>query len=290
MNKKLIITETDRKSILNLYGLINEQTETPVCSESGCSGTYRGPEFVNGSDVAHQYSNTITKYVASKLKELHSSKKYVKVDLKNIKMITKGMGSGNVEYYINIPFVSASDKCDAMTGFAHVGGWGHTPALNARKSEILSYIPQGKNENVVLNNNLYISPLIRTPEGLQEYWIQWKHKDYQSDCDSQVVTSKIITFTSSDLSNFLNDIKTSTRKKKIDLNSIDINVDNFTFKAIQSENGSPIEVMVLTLSTKNEGTSARDRVLSANPGAKIVKQGKFENDTRDWHLIMIPQQ
>lgn len=42
------------------------------CSESGCSGTYLGPEFVNGDDVAHQFSNAMSAQVGDKLKELYT--------------------------------------------------------------------------------------------------------------------------------------------------------------------------------------------------------------------------
>ena len=41
------------------------------CSENGCEGTYDGPEFINGSDVAHQFSNKMTERVGDKLKELY---------------------------------------------------------------------------------------------------------------------------------------------------------------------------------------------------------------------------
>jgi hypothetical protein len=182
--KKFIITENEKRNILGMYGLITEQTsETPMCTNSGCKGKYSGPEFNQQGDIAHQYSNTITQSVAKKLKELYTSGDYVKVDFDNIKMTTKGMGTGNVVYEIEIPFMSTS-KCDAMTGFAHVGGWNHTPELNNRKRELLSYIPQGETQNMILDNKLYVSGLKTTKEGLQEYWIQWKNRKLQSDCSS----------------------------------------------------------------------------------------------------------
>lgn len=183
MGKRFILTESEANDIRKMYGLLKEQiSETPICTKNGCFGKYTGPEFNSKGDIAHQYSNIITKAVASKLKQLYSQGVYSKVDFSGIKMITKGMGSGNVEFSINIPFIQVNDKCDAMTGFAHVGGWNHSPELNNRKKELLNYIPLGKNENQILNNELFISPLTKTPEGLQEYWIQWRHRDYQSDC------------------------------------------------------------------------------------------------------------
>jgi len=181
---KLVITENEKKNILGMYGLVVEQvSEQPICSNSGCKGKYSGPEFNNQGDIAHQYSNTITQSVSKKLKELYGLGDYSKVNFDGIVMSTKGMGSGNVVYEIEIPFISTS-KCEAMTGFAHVGGWGHSPELNKRKREILSYIPKGESENMVLDDELYVSELKKTKEGLEEYFIQWKNRKLQSDCSS----------------------------------------------------------------------------------------------------------
>lgn len=187
----IVISEKQLRRIIT-----EEVSEQPICGETGCKGTYTGPEFSKDcKDIAHQYSNVITKAVAAKLKELYTSGNYVKVDLDKIKMTTTSVSNvcnkNQTTYTVTIPFVKVSNKCDAMTGFAHVGGWGHTPELGNRKEELLNYKPDGKSENVILNNKLYISQLTTTEEGLQEYWIQWKHRDYQSDCGG--VNNKITT-------------------------------------------------------------------------------------------------
>ena len=144
------------------------------CDENGCAGTYTGPEFIDHSDVAHQFSNEMSWKVGDKLKELYKSGKYSKVDFSQIKMTTKGMGSGNVVYSLKIPFQRVGEKCDAYTSFDHVGGWNHAPALTARKSQLQGALLKGE--------TLDISDLKTTPEGLQEYWIQWKNKSVQADC------------------------------------------------------------------------------------------------------------
>ncbi len=185
MSKKFVLTESEVNEIRKMHGLLNEQvSEPPTCSKSGCFGKYSGPEFNSQGDIAHQYSNVMHKAVAKKLKELYTQGIFSKVDFGRIKMTTKGMRSGNVVYTVEIPFVQVSDKCDAMTGFNHVGGWGHAPELSDRKIELINYIPPGKNENVILNDELFVSPLTTTPEGLEEYWIQWRHRDFQSDCSN----------------------------------------------------------------------------------------------------------
>lgn len=157
--------------------------DTPVCTEEGVSGVYKGVEFVDweyayklhltGTDIAHNYSNFMCKYVGDHLKDLYRQGKYSKVDLKHIRMTTRGMGDGDryVEYRVYIPLIRVR-KQKAMTGFDHSGGWGHTPDLKKRKKDLL----KGK---IVKRKKLYISPLYKTPEGLEEYWIQWQHTELQ---------------------------------------------------------------------------------------------------------------
>ena len=161
-------------SLLN-FSFHTKESNTITCTEKGCQGTYIGPEFINRSDVAHQFSNTMSGKVGDQLKKLYREGKYSKVDFSNIKMLTKGMGSGNVSYYLYIPFISVQQKCDAYTSFDHVGGWNHSPALVARKRQLSKALMKGY--------QLDISDLKTTPEGLQEYWIQWKNKVVQAECN-----------------------------------------------------------------------------------------------------------
>jgi len=144
------------------------------CTNVACIGTYRGAEFINGSDVAHQFSNKMSEKVGDKLKELYKEGRYSKVDFSKINMSTKGMGSGNVVYKLVIPFTRVHQKCAAYTSFDHVGGWNHSPALSFRKKQLQGELIKGE--------TLDISNLKTTPEGLQEYWIQWKNKVVQANC------------------------------------------------------------------------------------------------------------
>jgi len=138
------------------------------CSELNCNGTYLGPEFINGSDVAHQFSNKMAAKVGDQLKHLFATGNYSMVNFSKIKMTTKGMGTGNVEYHLSIPFKKVTRKEDAYTCFDHCGGWNHTPELDTRILQL--------NKAVKLGDSLAISPLLKTPEGLQEYWIQWRNR------------------------------------------------------------------------------------------------------------------
>jgi len=147
------------------------------CSEKMCYGYYSGKEFVNGSDVAHQFSNKMSGVVGDKLKELYDQKIYSKVAFENIVMRTEGMGTGIVKYELTIPFIQVSSKCAAYTSFDHVGGWNHAPELENRKKQLNSVLLEG--------DKLNISQLKTTKEGLQEYWIQWRNKDKQKSCLNQ---------------------------------------------------------------------------------------------------------
>ena len=102
-----------------------KDSETKVkieCTEHSCVGSYSGAEFINNSDVAHQFSNRMSEVVGDKLKQLYETGNYSKVDFSNIIMTTKGMGSGKVVYELTIPFKTVKDKCQAFTSFDHVGG------------------------------------------------------------------------------------------------------------------------------------------------------------------------
>jgi len=152
----------------------NENVDGVVCTDSICKGTYNGAEFIKGSDIAHQFSNTMSKHVGDKLKELYDREIYSKVDMSKIKISTKGMGTGTVIFKLEIPFQKVEEKCDAYTSFDHVGGWNHSPELEKRKMQLHSAL--------LKNDKLFISDLKRTKEGLQEYWIQWRNKVTQSEC------------------------------------------------------------------------------------------------------------
>lgn len=163
--------------IIFISGLKMTDQNAIQCSDKGCHGQYQGPEFINGSDVAHQFSNKMSAAVGDKLKQLFKADRYSRVDFDRTIMTTKGMGSGTVTYYLYIPFRRVFDQCDAYTSFDHVGGWNHSPALEARNEQL---------KNALMPyHTLNISELKTTPQGLQEYWIQWKNKAVQSMCNQK---------------------------------------------------------------------------------------------------------
>lgn len=161
-------------TLVNSGSSYDDPAHEIVCDESGCRGTYTGPEFINGDDIAHQFSNHMSKAVGDKLKEVYKNGQYRKVNFSKIVMTTNGMGTGNVVYNLSIPFLSVETKCEAFTSFDHVGGWSHAPARQARLKRLSTVTMKG--------HPLDVSELKKTPEGLQEYWIQWKNRKTQAAC------------------------------------------------------------------------------------------------------------
>ena len=149
-----------------------------VCTDSFCKVNYSGPEFTihKGEiiDTAHRMSNLISGEVGKKLKSLFDKKKYAKVDLNKIRMTSIDMDNlGSVKLEIFIPFKRVKNPCEARTGFDHSGGWDHDPEIEKRKKKL---------SGIAVCEQLEISSLIKTPENFQEYWIQWKHKEFQANC------------------------------------------------------------------------------------------------------------
>ena len=170
------VKEVDMREIDNNISLKSHITE--IKGKKYVSLDMISPEFTiqKGEiiDTAHRMSNLISGEVGKKLKSLFDKKKYAKVDLKNIRMTSIDMDNlGSVKLEIFIPFKRVKNPCEASTSFDHSGGWDHDPEIEERKKKLLG---------IAVCEELEISPLIRTPENFQEYWIQWKHKEFQANC------------------------------------------------------------------------------------------------------------
>lgn len=180
VSKSEKLKEKDSEQIVN--NIIQVDTNNITVTNSKCYGIYKGVEFNSDkekSDVAHQFSNSMCKLVGDQLKKLYKEGNFSKVDFDHIIMTTEGMNDGDnyVEYYLEIPFTRVENKCQAATAFDHSGGWNHYPAISIRKKALLK-----KGRTTSMDGNLDISRIKTTKEGLQEFWIQWKHKDLQSAC------------------------------------------------------------------------------------------------------------
>jgi len=316
--QRFIITEEDKRNILGMYGLINEQnSEPPICSNTGCKGTYTGPEFETGNDIAHDYSNVITKAVAAKLKELYKSGDYVKVNFDGIKLSTKGMGTENVVYKVEIPFESVNNKCDARTGFAHVGGWGHPGAgVNKRKDELFNDSTKdstGKsvrtNPVVGTINDMESSKETSTDEGLVEYWIQWKHSSLQSDCGQKTTNGTLekekvttstdekkpnVTFRGDSLNELIKQINQGEfvdNRNGFDLSkpvTIDFKEGRYMLNVPGGKDGFFTLKLALNISKEHELRLFPSKKSLEGQGYKVWDDGTFQlkgEGVRDWALM-----
>jgi hypothetical protein len=150
-------------------------------SDKGLTGYFKGPEYNEEGDIAHQFSNKVAEYVGAYLKQRYLKNVYLKVDLAAVTIKTEGLNQEDSVYYaIEMPFKRVA-KCDAFTGIEHCGSWNYQPRilLNKRFKELR----EGLSERCSVGNSAY--QFYKNEEGFQEYWIQFKHKDYQADCVKQ---------------------------------------------------------------------------------------------------------
>ena len=77
------------------------------CSETSCYGKYSGPEFKNGEDVAHQFSNRVADTLGKYLKAQFKAGNYLSIDFQKTKITTAGMDlKDSVVYCITMVFKS----------------------------------------------------------------------------------------------------------------------------------------------------------------------------------------
>ena len=147
-------------------------------SDHGLTGYFNGPEYNEQGDIAHQFSNKVANQVGEYLKVRYTKKCYLKIELDQVKITTKGLDQKDSVYYaIEMPFKRVK-QCDAFTGIEHCGSWNYQPKLflnrrfNTLKEHLAADWSVGKMEY----------KFYKSTEGFQEYWIQFKHKDYQQGC------------------------------------------------------------------------------------------------------------
>ena len=156
---------------------VKDTIQTTTISTKGFYGKYVGVEFNKNGDVAHQFSNKTAKVIGKFLKECYSRGVYLKIDFKRTRITTSGLNlKGYVEFVIDMPFIRV-DKCDAFTGIIHCGTWVNQKdkILNVRIKDQLKKLNRIK---VGSTDQGYF----KTDQGYKEYWVQFKHHKYQSNC------------------------------------------------------------------------------------------------------------
>jgi len=129
-------------------------------------------------DIAHKFSNKVSHAIGDFLKKSYNSGKFLKIDFNNTSITTKGKDQkAKVEFIIKMPFITTS-KCDAFTAFEHCGTWVNEDNFTL-DSLYKTRVKKINKESVGDKEQCYFT----TPEGYKEYWVQYKHKDYQSKCN-----------------------------------------------------------------------------------------------------------
>ena len=163
---------------INLRKLITNGNSTEITiTQKGFFGEYIGVEFNGDGDVAHQFSNKVAKVIGKYLKQSYNKGVYLKIDFNSTKIKTDNIiCDGFVDFKIYMSFVR-TNKCDAFTGIVHCGTW-----VNQKNStldrRLKNQLVRLRRISVGSTNRGYFE----TPEGYKEYWVQFKHKDYQKKC------------------------------------------------------------------------------------------------------------
>lgn len=168
-----IKNETKLKSIESSLENITDYEKIEI-NKNGFYGVYVGQEFTKDGDVAHQFSNKTSKVISRFLKKSFRSGTFLKINFSDSEIKTIGLDKkGKVKFIIQMKFVETS-KSDAFTGIAHCGTWvnQNNLILDSRDQDLLRNL-----------NKISVGPkeqgYFTTPEGYKEYWVQFKHKNFQ---------------------------------------------------------------------------------------------------------------
>ncbi len=137
--------------------------------------SYKGPDFVNGNDIAHQLSNFVADTLGKYLKAEYRKGQFKKIDFDKTIIKTLKNHPDSVFYTINMPFKNVS-SCEAYTCIDHRGSW----VNNKRKTdndlkEFVLSIQTSPNHKEEIK-------LFKTNSGLYEYWVQFRSTDLQKKC------------------------------------------------------------------------------------------------------------
>ena len=186
----LIACQTDRpknqdKKNKREIQLKTEKPDSIRIDKTGLYDIYRGVEFadtgdVSRRDVAHRFSNRVADTLGKYLKAQFKAGNYLSIDFQKTKITTAGMDlKDSVVYCITMIFKSEK-KCDASTGIEHCGSWSQDEITS--RYFLKKRLVELKKSLQKINVGKPDVHFYKTAEKFQEYWIQFKHKDYQRDC------------------------------------------------------------------------------------------------------------
>jgi len=277
---KIILTEAQFKRII----LKEDSSPTINISSNGVRGIYIGPSQ-NPNDTTHRFINTIATIVGDELKKLYKKGQWTIVDLDGIKLetiIDKTLGNridkntGQVEFKVDIPFIQVNNACDAYTSFDRRGGWGHGEGykLDHLKDEV-GHLP-------TKGTSLDISDMKKTPEGLVEYFAQWKNPNYQSHCGNNKIKKHSIKHNNDQetLKKGLKDLGIINLKSVYhDSNQVDVITDTT----------SPLVSMSYIWSNADELDEVFQTVKDANPNTPPKGPRRYDINGLPGYIIVFKQ-
>jgi hypothetical protein len=137
--------------------------------------SYKGPDFVNGDDIAHQLSNFVADTLGKFLKSEYRKGRFKKIDFEQTIIQTKKNHDDSVYYTIKMPFLNVT-ACESFTCIDHRGSW----VLNKRKTD--SDLKEFLFSIQTTPNHKEDVKLFQTESGLYEYWVQFKSTELQKNC------------------------------------------------------------------------------------------------------------
>jgi hypothetical protein len=256
MNKKFLITESEKNDIRKMYGLIVEQEDKGCHWENWTNGdgiskpkidvqkttagvtvTFKGPESgfciqhkqgLKG-DTIHQTAGVTRIEVGNYLKQLYNSGTYVYPDLDNIIM-----NKDNNYFSITVPLVKTTEDKSIMN-FNERGSWGgngedilseYLKTIQNKPEQyinikVVQKVASGGNSSNITENWVSFRDIVNYP-------IKTKSQDSKEKTDNQSTDNQKITIEGNTFTEFKDNIKKNTKGISINEDSIEINIKTKT--------------------------------------------------------------
>jgi hypothetical protein len=158
---------------------IEAKTEKPIyCCKIKSNeffASYKGADFVDGDDIAHQLSNFVADTLGKHLKIEYKNGRFKKIDFNKTIIKTEKYHPDSVYYTIKMPLKRVL-ACDAYTCIDHRGSW--ISLVRKTDSDLKDFVEK---ISIAPNHKEEIK-LFKTDFGLYEYWVQFRHPALQKDC------------------------------------------------------------------------------------------------------------
>jgi hypothetical protein len=154
---------------------LSKKVYTAKITQKEFFASYKGADFVEGDDIAHQLSNFVADTLGKHLKMEYKNGRFKKIDFDKTIIKTEKYHPDSVYYTIKMPFISVT-ACEAYTCIDHRGSW--ISLVRKTDSDLKDFVEKISIEP----NHKEEIKLFKTDFGLYEYWVQYRHPVLQKDC------------------------------------------------------------------------------------------------------------